>query len=119
MSLNWNWDQKVGEAVIRQGEKEYTLNLYQGNAFLIFISEYQDENGSDVYSLYSFFADREHMKNCLGLNKKDGHSENIFGDALKKVRINKSRYSYTKELVQALAQAFDEISIELYTEDAA
>lgn len=119
MSLNWSWDKKVGEATIRQGDKEYTLNLYQGNAFLIFISEYQDENGTDVYQVYTFFADRQHMLNCLGLNKKEGHDENIFGSELKKVRINKALYTHTKELVLALTQAFDEISIELYTEDAA
>ena len=37
MALNWNWKEKCGEAVIQQGEKEWTISLYQGNAFLIVI----------------------------------------------------------------------------------
>ena len=116
MSLRWNFDEKVGEAVVRQGEHEFTLNLYEGNAFLIFLSEYKDEEGQNMYSLWSFFADEQHAKNCFGLSK--GY-ESIFDDCNKlvKVRINKKRYRYTKKLVDMLAKAFDEIDIEIYSED--
>ena len=121
MALNWKWDEKCGEAVIQQGEKEFTVNLYQGNAFLIFIHQYTDDEGQEMYNLYTFFLDKEHMKNCLGLNKKNGYGDNIFTDGrdrLKKIRINKSKYRYTKELMQALGQAFDDLTIELYSEEA-
>ena len=64
MALNWNWNEKIGELLIRQGEKEFTISIYQGNALAIFLHEYTNEDGQKVYSLYSFFCDKEHFKNC-------------------------------------------------------
>ena len=119
MSLNWRWNEKCGEAVIQQGEKEFSVNLYKGNAFLIFLYEYE-ENGQNMYQLYSFWADKQHMKNCLGLNRKEGYGGNMFdedGCKLKKIRINKAKYPYTKDLVQALTQAFDDLTIEIFKEE--
>lgn len=117
MALEWRWSEKVGEAVIRQGEKEYTLNLYKGNAFLIMIYEYKGEDGTDKYSMYSFFADKEHAKRSLGLDKKNGYKENHYKDELVMVRIDKSKYIYAKELVDMLVRSFDEIRIEIYSSD--
>ena len=111
--------EKCGEAVIQQGEKEWTISLYQGNAFLIFVYEYQ-EDGQNMYQLYNFWADKQHMKNCLGLNQKEGYGGNMFNEAgckMKKIRINKGKFRYTKELTQALVQAFDDLTIELYSEE--
>lgn len=124
MSLRWDWNAKCGEAVFRQeinGEEpqEFTVNLYKGNACLIMIYEYT-ENGTDKYSLYSFWADKEHMKNCLGLNKKDGYGNNMYTegyDRLLKIRLNKAKNCYTKDIVAALVQAFDSIDVEIYTEE--
>lgn len=118
MALIWQWDKKVGTATVRSGNREFELNLYQGNAFLIFISEF-NEDGEDRYSMYTFFGDKEHAKNCLGLNKKKGFGENIFSDGVElvKVRINKAKYSYTKELIDLLIKAFDRIAIEIYSEE--
>lgn len=114
MSLNWSFKAKVGEAVIQQGDREYSLNLYQGNAFLIFLSEWE-EDGVGKYQLWSFFADKAHAKNCLGLSK--GY-DGIFDDTkIVKIRLNKKKYSYIKDLVEMLIKAFDEIQIEIYSED--
>ena len=119
MSLNWRWNEKCGWAVFQQGEKEFYVNLYKGNAFLIFLYEYE-ENGEAMYQLYSFWADKQHMKNCLGLNQKGGYGGNMFdegGCKLKKIRINKAKYPYTKDLVQTLVQAFDDLTIEIFKEE--
>ena len=64
MALNWNWDNKIGELLIRQREKEFTISIYQGNALAIFIHEYVNDEGKEVYSMYNFFCDKEHFKNC-------------------------------------------------------
>ena len=40
MALHWNWDEKIGELLIRQDEKEFTISIYKGNALAIFIHEY-------------------------------------------------------------------------------
>lgn len=122
MALNWRWEDKCGEAIIRQtisGEtKEYTKSLYEGNAFLIFISEWK-ENDKDMYSLYTFFADETHAKRCLGL-AKNWNSDNIFTggvDTLTKIRINKKRSRNWKKIVTLFAQAFDNIDIEIYSDE--
>lgn len=123
MSLNWKWDEKCGEAIFRQSigneTKDFTKTLYEGNALLIFLSEW-NEDGVDKYSLYSFWADKEHMKNCLGLNKKRGYTENIFDDGLAKlvkIRLNKKKCRNVKDIVTALVQAFDNIEIEIFSEE--
>lgn len=121
MALYWDWKEKVGEAIFEQNGKEYTINLYKGNAFLIFINEYKETDSEgvehDVYNLYAFFADEAHAKRCLGLVKG---TDNMFNDGfyrMKKIKINKEKYSYTNKLVSLLVKAFDNLEIEIYKED--
>lgn len=63
--LRWNWNEKVGFAIDKQGLKH---DIYTGNAFLIFIYEYQ-ESDKDLYQLTNFYVDESHCKNCFGLTK--------------------------------------------------
>ena len=106
---------------IASGEKkEFEISLYQGNAFLIMNYEYE-KDGKLMSDMYSFFVSEEHMRNCLGLNKKSGYGTNFLDEPANratKFRINKSKYTYTKKLVAALVEAFDNITIELYSDDA-
>ena len=121
MALYWDWKDKVGEAIFESNVgQEYTINLYKGNAFLIFINEYQetDEKGEvhNMYNLHSFFCDEAHAKRCLGLVKG---TDNMFNDGycrMKKIRINKEKYSCTNKLVSMLVKAFDNLDIEIYKE---
>lgn len=120
MALNWRWEDKIGEATVEQtfnGEtKIFTKSLYEGNAFLIFITEWK-ENEEDMYSLYSFFADEAHAKNCLGLTK---NNNNIFTDGydkLTKISINKKKSRNWKKIVTLFAQAFDDIEIKIFSEE--
>ena len=64
MALKWDWKDKIGELKIKQEEKEFTINVYKGNALAIFIHEFTNEQGQEVYSLYNFFCDKDHFKNC-------------------------------------------------------
>lgn len=123
MSINWKWDDKIGEAIIRRkiGDEtaEYVKTLYEGNAFMIFLNEWT-EDGVDKYSLYTFFADEVHAKRCLGITKNcDGVYSNMFEDGydtLVKIRINKKKSRNWKKIVTLFAQAFDNIQIEIYSE---
>lgn len=125
MALQWDWNKKVGTMTLVQtiasGEKkEFEISLYQGNAFLIMNYEYE-KDGKPMSDMYSFFVSEEHMRNCLGLNKKSGYGANYLDEPANratKFRINKSKYTYTKKLVAALVEAFDNITIELYSDDA-
>ncbi len=125
MALRWDWNEKCGEAMLRQmheGEEDrvFTLSLYKGNAYMIMLHEYTGEDGTDMYNMYSFWLDKDHAKNCLGLNKKNGYGDNIYQtpyQRIERIRLNKSKYPNTKEFVSLLVQAFDNITIELYTDE--
>lgn len=87
MALNWNFaTDYFGTLYIKEdyhnneGEKEYPHPIYSGNAFAIFTNEWEEE-GTKMYSLYSFFTDEKHAKNCFGLTKEFKDS-NIFGDKI-------------------------------------
>ena len=50
MALQWDWKEKIGEATLVQmhpdePDREFTLDLYQGNAYLIMIHEFKDDKG--------------------------------------------------------------------------
>lgn len=113
MAIRWDWKEKVGVAHIEQNGIEYTFNLYQGNAFLIFLYEYLDAEQNQMYQMHMFFADKQHMNNILGLSKeyKGNNDLNTDGERLKSITIYKDKYSYTKDLVTALVKAFDELEI--------
>lgn len=107
MSLNWLWNKNVGTLKIEQtwtgrgeldGVHEWTLHLYEGNAFLIILwQEEPDENGDFTYSLNNFFTDKEHLKRCVQNNP------DIFDD-WKELTINRENYPEKKylELIKAL-----------------
>lgn len=70
MSLYWDWNKKVGKALMVNPDGEnYTLTLYKGNAFLIMLYEYKNKQGTELYNMYNFFVDKVHAKNCFGMTK--------------------------------------------------
>lgn len=116
--LQWDWKNKVGEVEIFNHDRTVTYNLYQGNAFLIMLYEYE-EDGKDMYSMHNFFADETHAKRMFGIDKKwETYGDNIFNRPkykMQKIRINKNEYGFknTKKLVNMLLEAFDDIEIEV------
>lgn len=103
MAIRWNWKDKIGEVIYKDGTKH---SLYQGNALLIALSEHK--NGT--YTLAWFFADENHMKNMLGLTKD--YKDNSMTDC-KRIRLD-VRYKSTPKIVSTFARAKMEIEIELY-----
>lgn len=122
MSVNWNWNDKCGEITLVQShtgeeDKEFTVSLYNGNCFLVMLYEYE-ENGEEMYNFFGFFSDKDHAKNCLGLNKKGGYDSNIYNtpyQKITKIKISK-KCRYFKDVVALFAQAFDSIVIEVCTD---
>lgn len=118
MALTWDFKEKVGEAVIRQGDSKFTVNLYNGNAYLIFIYEYKDsETNKDMYTLWTFWGDKSHAKNCLGLSKG---KTNIYVDDyndITTIRLDKKKCRNVYEIVGLVSKAFDNITIEIYTSE--
>ena len=123
MALRWSWKEKCGTAlaVWYDGDERKTgnLSLYQGNAELIFLWE-----SGESYTMFSFWADRDHMKNCLGLTK--GNSNIYSDDSGNRVKIieftfYKNRIRDLPQIVTAIVKAFPRISInieEAYDDEA-
>ena len=119
MSLNWQWSDKMGEVIFNDDqyrpEHPYTTSIYQGNALMIWCNHFPD----DTYSVGNFFVDMEHFKNALGLNAKKGYCKenilNTYGD-VKLLRLN-TRYKNVPKIVDLLAKAHTNITIELYYEE--
>ena len=63
MALRWEWNACIGELEIEE-QKDYKIRIYQGNALAIFLNEWKNEQGTDVWSMYNFFADKGHFDNC-------------------------------------------------------
>lgn len=117
MAVTWNWSDKVGEATIysKIQKKEFTLNLYQGNAYLIFINEYK-ENGEDMYNVYSFFVDKTHAKRMLGLEKGETNAFDSGSIILRDIKFNKKKCRNLAEILGLFTKAFDNLKIEIYSE---
>ena len=124
MSLNWQWNDKMGEVIYNPipatsaeatpRPRPYVTNIYQGNALMIWVNE--DPEGK-TYSLNNFCADMEHFKNMLGLNAKKGYSDtNLFDEWCKDVQVIRlnTRYKSVPKIVEAFARAKTPVTIELY-----
>jgi hypothetical protein len=116
MALNWDWNKKIGTIDIFNYDEVRTYQLYQGNAFLIMLWEYE-EDGKEMWQMHNFFIDKEHAKNCLGITKDYNNIFDTERYKIKAIRLNKGKYRYTKDLVDMLIKAFDEISIEITNEN--
>lgn len=115
MSLNWKWEDKFAIATYDDGDgTTFTRNWYEGNAWMIETHEYED----DTYTVTSFWCDEKHMKRCLGISGEAGFDSVYAASKYKpvKVRIAKGKTTHFKKIVPALAQAFDDLTIEICTE---
>lgn len=110
MSLNWNWKDKIGEMKIRDWKDEnnsFTVNIYKCNGLAVFLYEFNDD-GVEKYTMWGFFADKEHMKNCLGLNKG---TENIYSREILELRMSKCKEQETMFQAFSIAQFEQDISL--------
>lgn len=117
MSLNWQWSDKMGSFEIKSEHPEahkIEHNIYQGNALMIATHENTE---TDEYTLSWFAADKDHLKNMLGLNTKGGYEECFSTFGITKLRLN-TRYPSVAWIVQQMAKAKLNITIELYYEEA-
>ena len=118
MSLNWQWNDKMGEViynpVARPNPRNITTSIYQGNALMIWVDENRADN---TYALSNFCADMEHFRNMLGLNAKKGYStDNLFNDwcaDVEVIRLN-TKYKSVPKIVAEFAKAHTNVKIELY-----
>jgi hypothetical protein len=107
MSLNWQWDDKMGEVIYDNGERN---TLYQGNALTIAVHHTDD----GCYSLVWFAADKEHLRNLLGTAK--GHENVMQHWGIRTIRLN-THYRSVPGIVSEFAKAKMPITVELFQDD--
>lgn len=112
-----NWENKSGTCVIKQKDREFTLNLYgycTSNCYLVAVYEYKDtETSETMEQLQWFFMDESHAKIMLGLKKgSDGKKENYM-DEIRKLTLYKSKLTEWKKILLMFAEAFPKIDIEI------
>ncbi len=70
MALRWQWNECIGELEI-ENQSKARIRVYQGNALLIFLNEWENKDGQNVWSMYNFFTDKGHFDNCRKNNTWD------------------------------------------------
>lgn len=120
MSLNWNWNDKMGEVIYNDAipnPHNCATNIYEGNALMIWVCENPMDN---TYTLTNFAADMEHFRNMLGLHANKGYSDtNLFNEwceDIKVIRLN-TKYKSVPKIVAEFARAKTNVTIELYYEE--
>lgn len=120
MALRWSFKERAGLVTEAQNGHEFTLPFYVGNAMMITLYEYtDDEDGKDKYDLMWFFTGKEHAQNCLGLKKNaHGERENMFGEnGITKLVIYREWCRDWQIIVDLFTQAFPHIVIEIREKD--
>ena len=120
MALEWNFNEKIGEIELWQNDKMFTINLYQGNAFLIMLHEYKSGD-VEKWEMWDFFANELHAKRMLGIDKRyrDTYGKNPYElpyQQIRKIRLS-NKYQYRQKLIDMLLKAFKQLTIEIYTEE--
>ena len=105
MPLSYNGT-TIGKIVIKQGENKFHLQIRQGNCLAVIINVRKaDEeelkehpDGKCIHTLYTFYADEQHLKNML---KEYG---NVLADEVVSIELNmfyKENYTLLKYFVKS------------------
>lgn len=108
MSLTWNFNQRAGVIFLPSGRM---LTCYQGNAYLIILNETETD-----YTLVSFWADAQHMKNCLGLSKgfSNCYTKSYDDWTGSKWVLYKDNCKNTSKIAEALVRAFVAVTVQVF-----
>lgn len=96
MALNWNWTDRMGSVIYDDGSCDV---LYKGNAYIIAIRHNDEDN---TYNLTWFAADKDHLKNMLGLTKGYDCCMNSFG--IESIELN-GNYKHVREIVDMIMRS--------------
>lgn len=115
MALHWDFKEKAGTVTLKQNGKDITLNWYEGNATMIVLNEWTEDNGEEMWSMAWFFASDDHAKNCLGLARGE---TNMFGkDAITSLTVYRDHCRGWEKLVKMFAKAFPDIEIRVLAKE--
>lgn len=92
MALHWDFNNKIGKVHGNKYGRDYTFYLYNGNAMLIAVNEFED-NGKEMYNVAWWLDDENHARLMLGLKKPrfGGEQYNrLEDDGIKRIELAKN-----------------------------
>ena len=112
MSLNWEWKRQCGTITQKIRDTEHTFTWYEGNALMIVLDEFTDEDGTERYSMNWFFCDETHAKKCLGLAKGCDGTHNMLEDSpVTNLTIYRNNSRYWEKIVKLMTKAFPDLTV--------
>lgn len=115
MALHWDFKEKAGTVTLNQRGKDITLNWYEGNATMIVLNEWTEDNGEEMWSMAWFFASDDHAKRCLGLVK--GETNMFESNPITNLTVYMNHCREWVKLVKMFAKAFPDIEIRVLTKE--
>lgn len=109
MALTWDWKKVSGTITETIRGMDVTFNFYEGNALMIVLHEYKDDDGTDMYNLHWFFSDETHCRRCLGLEK--GCDSMFEPGEVKRLVIYRENCRQWEKIVWLFAKAFPDMEI--------
>lgn len=91
----------MGTFTLVEKESSYQVQIRQGNCLAVFLHVY-NSGKTWVHQLVSFFADEEHIKNCVKNLEKDVFKKLLYGE-LMDIKLNlyyKESYVLLKYFVE-------------------
>lgn len=96
----------IGTMIIEQGDSRYKIQIRQGNCLAVMIHCRKDDNSEGyIHTLYTFFADEQHIKNII---KNEGR---LFFDKVISARLN---LKYKESVTLAKYFAMQKIKTSVY-----
>lgn len=117
--INWLWKNKIGSIAFTaeyNGQKiKTTYQMYRGsNCLCVLLYEYQ-ENGKNMYSLFNYWDDFNHLKKYLGLDKRSSSQTNYY-DKASHLQLN-SRFTESLKIATLFMKACPKIDVHLSYEE--
>ena len=107
--LRWDFKERCGNVVDHNGD---VRNWYEGNALMIVLSEWTEDEGKEYYSLHEFFIDKDHMKNCFGLAK--GYANIYKCEEWQELTIDMKYCHNWKTIIELVTKVMPNCKITLY-----
>lgn len=104
MAIRYN-ENVIGKIVITQNERDYELEVRQGNCLAVIIHVSKDEDGTYNHTLMDFFADATHLtRRCKAVD--NGEEKNVLFYDVKSIRLN-MRYKECEHILKRLVKYYE------------
>lgn len=95
----------IGIIYMQNSEGNYVnVNIYKCNGLGAYATRLKTKDNMYSTSLWGFWNDEQHLKNCLGLSKD--FKESIYEDKISKITFIKPNDKYTLRIIETIGKYF-------------